>query len=803
MSVSDQLPAHPAANGPAPGTALALRPQYQLQYGLQAPQHAEPVDDSFTLTDLLRIISKHKWTLVLVIALCAGIATIATLLRTPSYRATVVVQIDRNAARIVSFKNDVDAGQEYVDERTALSTQYELLRSRSLAERVIDELRLDQSQGKAATADAGGKTDDIEDADIDNPAGGTENNAWDVIRAKLAAGYAKLTKPAVSSREVLGREAVVSAFSRALTVEPVKGSRLVKVHVENTSPELAARIANATAQAFVAIGLERRFDASSYAKSFLEDQIKQTKARLEESERKLNEYARSKDILTLDEKTNVLSQTFTDYAAALSKAEQERIKAEANNEALKRNPDAVIQVLENKTLQVYKEQKTKLETEYQQNLKVFKPDFPKMLQIKAQIAEIDERIKIEIASIATSVQAQFDAASRQEALIRDKLGQTRKQVLVSQDRSIDLNLLKREVDTNRQIYDSLLQRLKEVGVAGGVGTNNVSIVDQAQAPLFPFKPKLSTNVAIGLAAGLFLGLCLIFLLEYLDDSIKFPDEVERILGLALMGIIPLVKGRKDSGDSIAQEVYSDPRSGIAEAYRSVRTALQFSTSEGAPKRLVVTSSTKNEGKSTTSLALAISFAQMGRKVLLVDADMRNPSVHKLLGMRNDAGLSNLLSSDSQGETLISATFIPNLSVMTAGPIPPNPVDLLMGPKLFSLLEKADLVGIDFVIIDAPPVLGIADAIVLGNQVQHILFVVQASQTRRTQIKDALKRLRLAGLVPRGVVLTKTTQQNSLYYSYESYYGYGPAENVSKPAAVAPANRPEPSGKKAGRFEPSL
>jgi len=335
-----------------------------------------------------------------------------------------------------------------------------------------------------------------------------------------------------------------------------------------------------------------------------------------------------------------------------------------------------------------------------------------------------------------------------------------------------------------------------------VGTNNVSIVDQAQAPLFPFKPKLSTNVAIGLAAGLFLGLCLVFLLEYLDDSIKFPDEVERILGLALLGIIPLVKGKKDSGDSIAQEVYSDPRSGIAEAYRSVRTALQFSTSEGAPKRLVVTSSTKNEGKSTTSLALAISFAQMGRKVLLVDADMRNPSVHKLLGMRNDAGLSNLLSSDSQGETLISATFIPNLSVMTAGPIPPNPVDLLMGPKLMSLLEKADLVGIDFVIIDAPPVLGIADAIVLGNQVQNILFVVQASQTRRTQIKDALKRLRLAGLVPRGVVLTKTTQQNSLYYSYETYYGYGPAETGVKPVNV-PASRPASAGKSAGRFEPGL
>lgn len=798
MSVPENIAANPQGT---PGTALALRPQYQLQYGSQPQQQSDLVDDSFTLTDLLRIIAKHKWTLLLVVLLCAGIAAVATLLRTPSYRATVVIQIDKSAARIVAFKGDVD-GQEYVDERMVLATQYELLRSRSLAERVIDELRLDQSKANAAATIA--QDEDGLDLSAADKAQAPEESALNRIRNKLVSGYDKLTKPSVSSREVLGREAVVGAFLRALTVEPVKSSRLVKLHVENTNPELAARIANATAQSFVAIGLERRFDASSYAKNFLEDQIKQTKAKLEESERKLNEYAKAKEILTLDEKTNVLSQTFTDYASALSKAEQDRIKAESINEALRRNPDGVVQTLDNKTIQTYKEQKTKLDAEYQQNLKIFKPDFPKMLQIKAQIAEIDEKIKLEVIAIAGAVQAQYDAAMRQEVLIRDKLSQTRKQVLVTQDNSIDFNLLKREVDTNRQLYDGLLQRLKEVGVAGGVGTNNISVVDQAQAPLFPFKPRLSTNVAIGLAAGLFLGLCLIFLLEYLDDSIKFPDEVERVLGLALLGIIPLVKGRKEGANSIAQDVFSDPRSGIAEAYRSVRTALQFSTSEGAPKRLVVTSSTKNEGKSTTSLALAISFAQMGRRVLLVDADMRNPSVHKLLGMRNDAGLSNLLSSDGQGETLISTTTIPNLSVMTAGPIPPNPVDLLMGPKLQSLLEKADLVGIDFVIIDAPPVLGIADAVVLGNQVQHLLFVVQASQTRRAQIKDALKRLRLAGLVPRGVVLTKTTQQNSLYYSYESYYGYGPADSatqtpatsVVKPSPVVPAKKPS-------RFEPTL
>jgi capsular exopolysaccharide synthesis family protein len=261
----------------------------------------------------------------------------------------------------------------------------------------------------------------------------------------------------------------------------------------------------------------------------------------------------------------------------------------------------------------------------------------------------------------------------------------------------------------------------------------------------------------------------------MDDSIKYPDEVERVLGLPLLGIIPKLNRKRTSGNKpVAMEVHEDPRSALAEAYRSVRTALQFSTAEGAPKRLVVTSTTRNEGKSTTSLALAINFAQMGQRVLLIDGDMRNPTVHKLLGISNDFGLSNLLSSDNRGDKMITPTVIPNLAVLTAGPIPPNPVDLLTGPKLLLLLNITAALGIDYVIVDAPPMLGLADAVVLGNQLQNVLFVVQASSTRKAMIKSALRRLRQGGLVPRGVVLTQTLQ-HAMPQDYESYYGYGPTD----------------------------
>lgn len=763
------------ASGFAPTQAneLTVRQPYQLQTGYARTEEEPLGDDSITLTDIGRIILKHKWTLLVVLLLACLAAGVRTLLSTPIYRSTVILQIERATPRVVRFENDPEQERMGSDDSVSIRTQQELLKSRSLAERVIDELRLDQStpNGQAALTLAPSRQ-------LGAEGGSAEESRGDYLD-RLIAGYRKMTNPSVRNPEVLGREAVISRFLGSLTVEPVRSSRLVKLHVDNTDPQLAARIANSTVQAFIAMGMERRLEASSYAKSFLEDQIKQMKAKLEESERRLNSYAQANQILTLDDKTSAINQTYIDFAGALAKAEQERIKVDAIVAEVKRNPEASLAVVDNKIIQTYKEQRAKLQVEYQENLRIYKADYPKMQQIQAQITEIDAQIKREVGNVIGSLQAQRDAVVKQEELLREKVGQTRKQVLTTQDHSIDMNLLKREVDTNRQLYDSLLQRFKELGVSGNIVSNNVSIVDAAEPSLFPFKPNLLANLMVGLVAGLLLGAAIVVALEVMDDSIKYPDEVERVLGLPLMGIIPKITRKRQAGKPIALEVHEDPRSTLAEAYRSVRTALQFSTAEGAPKRLVVTSTTRNEGKSTTSLALAINFAQMGQRVLLIDADMRNPTVHKLLGIPNEFGLSNLLSSDNRGDRMITPTMVPNLSVLTAGPIPPNPVDLLTGPKLLLLLNITAALGIDYVIVDAPPMLGLADAVVLGNQLQNVLYVVQAGSTRKAQIKNALRRLRQGGLVPRGVVLTQTLQ-HSLPQDYESYYGYA-AEPPAKTA----------------------
>lgn len=766
MSASELSRDDSTGFAPTQANELTVRQPYQLQVGTVRGEEEALGDDSLTLTDIVRIVLKHKWTLLVVIALAMTAAVIRTFLSTPVYRSTVILQIDKASPRVVRFENDPEQERMGPDDAISMRTQQELLKSRSLAERVIDELRLDRStpSGQAPlplspTRQLGEDGEEV-----------AEEYKGDYLD-RLLTGYRKMTSPSVNAAEVLGRDQVVKKFLDSVTVEPVRSSRLVKLHVDNTNPQLASRIANSTVQAFIAMGMERRLEASSYAKSFLEDQIKQMKAKLEESERRLNSYAQSNQILTLDDKTSAVGLMYTDFATALAKAEQDRIKADTVLAEIKRNPEGSVAVVENKTVQAFKERRARLQIEYQENLRIFKPDYPKMLQLKAQIGEVDAQIKTEVDHVIASLQAVRDAAFKQEEMLRERVSQTRKQVLTTQEQSIDMNMLKREVDTNRQLYDNLLQRFKELGVSGNIVTNNVSVVDAAEPSLFPYKPNLMANLLVGLVAGLLLGAAIVVALEVMDDSIKFPDEVERILGLPLMGIIPKLNRKRSAERPIAMEVHDDPRSTIAEAYRSVRTALQFSTAEGAPKRLVITSTTRNEGKSTTSLALAINFAQMGQRVLLIDADMRNPTIHKLLGISNDFGLSNLLSSDNRGDKMITPTVVPNLSVLTAGPIPPNPVDLLTGPKLLLLLNITAALGIDYVIVDAPPMLGLADAVVLGNQLQNVLYVVQAGSTRKAQIKNALRRLRQAGLVPRGVVLTQT-MQHALPQDYESYYGYG-------------------------------
>jgi polysaccharide biosynthesis transport protein len=751
---------------PRSPTTLQVAQPTEVSTQLFAPGGAPPADDTLNFREMWRIVRKRKWSLIAFFLLVVITVAIASTLQTPIYRSVISLKIERDQPKVVDFK-DV-APTESIYDADFYKTQYELLKSRTLAQRVVEQLNLRQSRALVKPEHAPWWKELVKSAS--SALGQFGDAAW--WKGLIQPGSSENTQANAQETAAHSDVATVDAFLASLTVDPVRNSRLIKVYFMSPDRKLAADVLNALAQNFININLERRYEATSYAKTFLEERIAQTKAKLEQAERLLVAFQRDRQIINIDDKQNVLAQTLSDFNSAGSRAEQERFKAESLYRSFNSEPESSPQVLESRAIQTLKEQRAKMQAEYQDLAPIYKPAFPKMQQLQAGIAELDKRIKEEVDVVRRSAEGTYKATVAQETSILARLESSKKAVLDLQGRSIQYNILKRDVETNRQFYEGLVQRYKEVGVAGGVGVNNISVVDPAEMSLLPYKPNLQRNLLIAMMLGLAGGIGLVFFLEHLDDRLHRPEDLERIVHFPVLGVIPLVKRRKSRGlAALALDTQNDIRSSFAEAYRSVRTALQFSTRDGAPAKFVVTSTLRGDGKSTTALSLAINFAQTGRQVLLIDADLRSPSLHKSLGIDNSQGLSNYLLGDVPALAAMQPTSIPNLFVIPAGPLPPNPADLLSGPKLPELLAQ---LGERYahIIIDAPPVLGLADALVLGNHVGAVLYVVASGGTQKAHLIVALKRLRRAGVTPIGVVMTKVSLRDGTYGYESAYYYYG-------------------------------
>jgi capsular exopolysaccharide synthesis family protein len=689
---------------------------------------------------LLGVALKHRW---LVLACCVGglvIGFLVTFTSTPIYRATATIQVDLAAAKVVKLDTPDASGP--VDSYRFYVTQRELLKSRSLAERVASNLDLEG---------------------FVNP---PPNSSWAKLRRMIFP-----EKPA--KLDLAQRKATAAGLIQAgLTVHQAPDSSLVSISFDGPDPGWAQNIANAVAENFKDLNLERRYGASAYSRKFLEEKLEELKIKLEESEKALVEYQDKEQIITSKGKDqqSMPDSDLLSLNSALQGVRTERIRAQELWQQAERTPGLGLpQIMNDKSMAALREKRAFLASEYQEKLATFKPDYPDMRRLKAQVAQFDSEIERAATTIKGSLKAQYESLLQQEELLQKNIEKAGGKVLESRNKNIKMQILQREADSTRTLYDGLLQQYKDMGVAGATGVNNVAVVDRAQTPGAPYKPDLRKNLLIWFAFGLFAAGAAAAGLEILDDTFKSPEEIEDQLGLAVLGLIPKVK------EDIFESLRNSPVSPISESYRSLRTALQFSTSNGLPKSLVVTSPNAGEGKSTTSVALAINFAQLGMSVLLIDGDLRNPSAHQLLRCPAENGLTNYLVGSASAGDIMQATDVPQLCFMASGPLPPNPAELLAGQNMVRLLSSARE-KFDIVIIDAPPVLGLADAPLLASIGAGTLLVLGAGETRRGVVKAALKRLHFARAQMVGVVLNKFDMRaaNYAYHSYGAlqYYGYG-------------------------------
>jgi len=717
--------ASPGAEGP---TNLTVKPDGRRDLASMVPEGSYGTYGASTssgrelsLSLLWRVAYEWRWLVLAALGVGIAAAVLITLMTPLKYRSVASLELNPPNIEILNNEDSKGGRQSSGNDINFVGTQLGLLQSRALAERVAQDLNL---------------------ASVDEITGGGDNRA---ANTEVAAGY-------------------VQSNTKA-TLQPQ--SMIIKVAFVSRDPQLAAKIVNGVTDAFIATDLERRYQSSSYARNFLQRQIANTRRDLEKSERELTAYAQQQRLITTGGggsdsggDTNSLSgNSLVALNNALAQTQARRIAAEQQyREAVQGG--ATTETSANTA--ALRSQIAGLEAEYQQKLQAFRPDYPEMMALRARITALRESVKGEARTANTdrvgSLRQSYEAARAEEQDLRAQVARLSSSVLDQRGRRIRYNILQRDVDTNRTLYDALLQRYKEIGVAGGVGSAVASVVDPGQVPSGAFSPNLYLNLMIGSVLGLILGMLTALALEFINDTIKSPDDVRTKLNLPFLGGIP------QSRTAVPAEELKDTLSPVAEAYLSTTTAMQFVTEGGAPKTLLVTSTRPAEGKSTSAWALAYSFTRLGKTALLIDADMRRPA---FVTGRENVGLSHILTNTGSLSEHVLKTDVEGLWIMPSGTIPPSPPELIASARFAALIEDASAT-FDVVVIDGPPILGLADSPLLSTVAQATLMVIEAGRTRTRAAVEAQARLRTAGARMVGAILTRYQAQAAYGYGY----GYG-------------------------------
>lgn len=730
----------------------------------------EHYDEQIDLREYLRVILKRRWTIFTVFFLATVIVTIHAFTATPIYQATTKLIIEKENPNVVSIQEvmAVDAsGSDYYQ------TQYKIIESRSVARDVIERLDLKNSEEF-----------------FPKPAEDFLSVFIQSVKETLKSwkdAVINLLKDDKDGDPAAAEETdyeLVNGFIARITVEPIRNSRLVNLKFKAKDPVMAAKIANTLAQVYIDQNLETKLGAVQDAVKWLHMRIEKERQKVAAAEEALLDYKNRYNIVTdfTGENEKITAQKLAQLNTQVVNAESVRVEAETRYrqaQALKGSPDmvdSIPEVLSNPLINEIKTMEVDLYKRMSELSKKYGSKHPQMVAIDSELKTIQKRKATEVNRVINSLKNEYEVSLAKEKSLKDALSQQKQESLNLNKKAIEYSVLRREAESAREMYDLLIKRFKETSLTEDMKTGNIRIIDRAEVPQSAVKPRKKLNILLAMIVGLTLGIGLAFLFEYLDNTIKTPEEIKRYLDIPYLGPVPAISmnGREDGHKDHSPELEAahSPKSTASEAYRGIRTNILFSSADTEPQVLLVSSAGPQEGKTMTSANLAITMAQAGSRVALIDCDLRRPKVHKIFNMSREQGMSNILVGKLEVNEALQQAAIPNLFVIPSGPVPPNPSEILGSSRMQDLIAGLRQ-NFDRVLIDSPPITAVTDAAVLTRSIDGAVLVIRSNDKSRELVRESLGKLRSVDAPILGAVLNGVdTSKNSYYYYQYSYYYYG-------------------------------
>jgi succinoglycan biosynthesis transport protein ExoP len=736
--------------------------------GYAYPPASHPTPEEKHVMDYVRVVYRRRWVALPVFLVIFVIGAVNTLRETPEYEARVQLLIQKDAPNVARLDQVFDNQNGWYDTDFYL-TQLRILQSRTLARRTIDSLNLwsvkrlgNGPEPKAAISVTGLLWRGVFFA-IDlakKPFGGSQPEA-----------VAATDKPQPVDDETAAQSGRIDEFMGGLSVVPVRNSQIVEIRYASSDPDFAASAANAVAKAYIQQTTEFKFSASKDAADWLSDRLAEQRKAVEASEAALQAYREKNGGVSITEgASNITVQRLTELNSALTKAKTERINKEASYNQLKAAQgagmlDSFPAVLSNDYIQKIRTDLADLQRQQAQLADRYGERHPEVIKNRTAIQSAEAKLRTELSKIVESVHSEYQAALSEEQSLQGALDAQKSEALTLNRKGIEYGVLQREAESNRQIYEALMQRTKETGITSESRTTNVRIIDPAEVPRGPISPNVTHELTVTFGISLLVAVGVAFGFEYLDNRIRTPQEMKAQLGVPFLGMVPSVPKDKAIGDPLLARAVP---ANFAEAFKSIRTNVLFSSAEDGMRSVVVTSSGPGEGKSIVSCNIAVALAQAGQRVLLIDGDMRRPRVHEIFGTDQEPGLSNVLTGASKpSEAIRRCPTVHGLWLLGSGHIPPNPAELLGSHRFREFMGSLEE-HFDWVVVDSPPVLVVTDSSIVGNQASGVVFVVGSDKTSRQAARAAVEQLDAANARIIGSVLNRVNLARHQYY-YSSYY----------------------------------